>query len=67
MKSFSRWTVGGGRGVENWRCELRRWKIVAELTYVLPGTNTDDQELESEQALHQLGLEPLKDIKVNGE
>ena len=27
----------GGRGVENWRCELWRWKIVAELTYVQPG------------------------------
>ena len=26
------WTVGGGRGVENWR-----WEIVAELTYMHPG------------------------------
>ena len=24
-KASSRWTVGGGRGVDNWRCELWRW------------------------------------------
>ena len=35
---ISRWTVSGGRGVANWRCELRRWKIVAELKYMLPGS-----------------------------
>ena len=33
---LSRWTVGGGRGVENWRWELWRWKIRAKLTYMLP-------------------------------
>ena len=23
--------------MENWRCELRKWEIVAELTYMLAG------------------------------
>ena len=32
-------TETGGRGVENWRSVLWRWKIVSELTYMRPGTS----------------------------
>ena len=31
---LGRQAVGGGRGVENWRRELWRWEISAELTYM---------------------------------